>query len=47
VVTFEEVERGRTKLTFRRSHWDEGEDEGSNQIFDKLAALVAQLVKAK
>ncbi|HUX11406.1 MAG TPA: SRPBCC domain-containing protein [Spirochaetia bacterium] len=47
VVTFEEVENGRTKLTFKRSHWDVGEDEGSNEIFDKLAVLVAKLAKAK
>jgi len=47
VVTFEEVGAGQTKLTFKRSYWDEGEDEGSNQIFDKLAVFVAELAKAK
>ena len=47
VVTFEEVESGQTRLTFKRSHWDEGEDAGSNQIFDKLAAFVAELAKAR
>jgi len=46
VVTFEETGRGQTKLTFTRSHWDVGEDEGSNQIFDKLAVLVVELAKA-
>ncbi len=43
VVTFEEIGSGQTKLTFKRSHWDEGEDTGSNQIFDKLAVFVAEL----
>ena len=47
VVTFEEIGSGQTKLTFKRSHWDEGEDMGSNQIFDKLAVFVAELAKAK
>ena len=47
VVTFEEIGSGQTKLTFKRSHWDEGEDTGSNQIFDKLAVFVAELAKAK
>ena len=46
VVTFEEMGSGRTKLTFRRSHWDVGEDEGSNQIFDKLAVVVVELARA-
>jgi uncharacterized protein YndB with AHSA1/START domain len=46
VVTFEEIGSGQTKLTFRRSHWDEGEDAGSNQIFDKLSVVVAELAKA-
>jgi uncharacterized protein YndB with AHSA1/START domain len=45
VVTFEEIGSGQTKLTFKRSHWDEGEDTGSNQIFDKLAVFVAKLAK--
>jgi uncharacterized protein YndB with AHSA1/START domain len=43
VVTFEDIGNGRTKLIFQRSHWDEGEDTGMNQIFDKLAELVAGL----
>ena len=43
LVTFEDIGNGQTKLIFKRSHWDEGEDIGSNQIFDKLAALVAEL----
>jgi hypothetical protein len=30
-------------LIFKRSHWDEGEDIGMIQIFDKLTALVAEL----
>lgn len=47
VVTFEEHGNGQTKLTFKRSHWDEGEDEGMKQICDKLAALLAELVKGK
>jgi uncharacterized protein YndB with AHSA1/START domain len=47
VVTFEEIGSGRTKLTFKRSHWDEGEDTGSNQIFDKLAVFVAELAKCR
>ena len=47
VVTFEEIGSSQTKLTFKRSHWDVGEDTGSNQIFDKLAVFVAELVKAK
>ena len=47
VVTFEEIGSGQTKLTFKRSHWDEGEDTGSNQIFDKLAVFIAELAKAK
>ena len=47
VVTFEEIGSDRTKLTFKRSHWDEGEDIGSNQIFDKLAVLVAELAKVE
>ena len=46
VVTFEEIGSGQTKLTFKRSHWDEGEDTGSNQIFDKLAVFVAELARA-
>ena len=47
VVTFEEIAGGRTKLTFKRSYWDVGEDTGLNQIFDKLAALVAGLAQGK
>ena len=43
VVTFDDMGNGQTKLIFKRSYWDEGEDVGSNQIFDKLAALVAEL----
>ena len=46
VVTFEDMGRGRTKLTFTRSYWDVGEDEGMNEIFDKLAELVAGLARA-
>jgi len=45
-VTFEEVGSSQTRLTFTRSHWDVGEDEGSKQILDKLAAFVAELAKA-
>ena len=45
VVTFEEYGNGQTKLTFKRNYWDEGEDVGSNQIFDKLAAFVVELAK--
>jgi uncharacterized protein YndB with AHSA1/START domain len=45
VVTFEEMGNGQTKLTFQRSHWDEGEDEGCGQAFDKLAMLVAELAR--
>jgi uncharacterized protein YndB with AHSA1/START domain len=45
VVTFEDYGNGQTKLTFKRNYWDEGEDVGSNQIFDKLAAFVVQLKK--
>ena len=40
VVTFEKIGSGQMKLTFKRSHWDTGEDIGSNQIFDKLAMFV-------
>jgi len=47
VVTFESFGTEQTKLTFKRSHWDEGEDTGSNQIFDKLAVFIAELAKAK
>ena len=43
VVTFEDLGNGQTKLIFKRSHWDEGEDIGMIEIFDKLAALVAEL----
>ena len=47
VVTFEEIGGGRTKLTLKRSYWDVGEDAGWNQMFDKLAVLVAELAGAK
>lgn len=47
VVTFEEIGSTQTKLTFKRSHWDVGEDVGSNEIFDKLAVFVAEMAKAK
>jgi uncharacterized protein YndB with AHSA1/START domain len=47
VVTFEEIGSGQTKLTFKRTYWDQGEDEGMNQIFDKLAVFVAGLAKSK
>jgi len=43
VVTFEDLGNGQTKLIFKRSHWDEGEDIGMIQILDKLAALLAEL----
>jgi uncharacterized protein YndB with AHSA1/START domain len=45
VVTFEEYGNGQTKLTFKRNYWDEGEDVGTNQILDKLAAFVVELAK--
>ncbi len=47
VVTFEEYGNGQTKMTFKRNYWDEGEDEGMKQIFDKLSAVIAELVKGK
>ncbi|MBV8665190.1 MAG: SRPBCC domain-containing protein [Burkholderiaceae bacterium] len=43
VVTFEDIGNGRTKMVFKRSYWDEGEDEGMKQILDKLAELLAKL----
>jgi len=43
VVSFEDIGNGQTRMVFKRSHWDEGEDVGSNQIFDKLAAVVAEM----
>ena len=43
LVTFEDIGNGQTKMIFKRSHWDEGEDIGMDQILDKLAALVADL----
>ena len=43
VVTFEDLGNGQTKLIFKRSHWDEGEDIGMIEIFDKMAASVAEL----
>ncbi len=43
VVTFEDIGNGQTKMIFKRSHWDEGEDMGMIQILDKLAALLAEL----
>ncbi len=43
VVTFDDLGHGQTRLTFKRSHWDLGEDAGMNQILDKLAALVSHL----
>ena len=46
VVTFEPFGSGQTKLTFKRSHWDEGEDGGMIEIFDKLAEFVVGLEKA-
>jgi len=42
IVTFEAMADNQTRLVFKRSYWDEGEDIGSNQIFDKLAALLAR-----
>ena len=47
VVTFEEIGNSQTKLTFKRSHWDVGEDEGMNEIFGKLAALLAELSQGR
>ena len=46
VVTFEDLGNDRTRMVFRRDYWDEGEDVGCMQIFDKLAALVAELANA-
>jgi uncharacterized protein YndB with AHSA1/START domain len=43
VVTFEDIGNGRTKLIFKRSYWDEGEDVGLSQIFDKLATVLSEL----
>jgi len=43
VVTFEDIGNGQTKLVFKRSFWDEGEDVGMMQILDKLAALLPLL----
>ena len=43
VVTFEDLGNGQTKLIFKRSHWDEGEDIGMIEILDKMAAVVAEL----
>ena len=43
VVTFEDIGNGQTKMVFKRSHWDEGEDVGMIQILDKMAAVVANL----
>ena len=40
VVLFENIGNTQTKLIFKRSHWDEGEDAGLSEIFDKLAALL-------
>ncbi|TDK67557.1 SRPBCC family protein [Sapientia aquatica] len=45
VVTFEDIGNGQTKMVFKRSHWDEGEDEGMMQICDKLVALLVELIK--
>ena len=43
VVTFADLGNGRTKMVFKRSHWDEGEDMGMIEAFDKMAALVVEL----
>ena len=43
VVTFEDFGNGQTKVVFKRSHWDEGEDVGMIQILDKMAAVIAGL----
>ncbi|HEY8027084.1 MAG TPA: SRPBCC domain-containing protein [Burkholderiaceae bacterium] len=43
VVTFEDLGNGQTRLHFKRTYWDEGEDAGMSQILDKLAALLAKL----
>jgi len=43
VVTFEDIGNGQTKMIFKRSHWDEGEDLGMIQIVDKLTALLVEL----
>jgi len=47
VVTFEQLANGQTKLTIRRSYWDEGEDEGLRESFDKLAGLVIKLERTE
>lgn len=43
VVTFEDLGNGQTRMTFKRSFYDEGEDLGMIQILDKLAALLDEL----
>jgi uncharacterized protein YndB with AHSA1/START domain len=43
VVTFEDLGNGQTKMIFKRSHWDEGEDIGMIQILDKLTAVIGEL----
>jgi uncharacterized protein YndB with AHSA1/START domain len=52
VVTFEDLGNGQTKLTLigndsMESARKSGEVEGWNQIFDKVAAIVAGLAQAK
>ncbi len=52
VTLFEDIGDGRTKLTFignepMESAKDSGQLEGWNQILDKVAAVVAELAKAK
>lgn len=43
VVTFEDLGNGKTKMVFKRSHYDEGEDVGMMQILDKLSALLGTM----
>ena len=52
VVTFEDLGNGRTKLTFignesAESAKNSGQEEGWNELLDKLAAVVAGLEQAK
>ena len=52
VITFEDLGKGRTKLTLignesMESARNSGEQEGWNQIFDKVAAVVTELAQAK
>ena len=52
VITFEDLGKGRTKLTLignesMKSARNSGEEEGWNQILEKVAAVVAGLAQAK